>query len=133
MLFLTNGMRIFGITVPDEKRLEIGLTCLYGIGVSTALKILKQVGVNVGKKAKDLTPDEENKIRAIIEGMKIEGNLKREISGNIKRLKDVKAYRGIRHAKKLPVRGQRTKTKSRTVRGNVRKTMSSGKRKESKT
>lgn len=126
-------MRILGITVPDQKRLEIGLTCLYGIGISAARKILKQVGLDAGKKAKDLTPDEENKIRAIIEGMKIEGNLKREIAGNIKRLKDIKAYRGVRHAKRLPVRGQRTKTNSRTVRGNVRKTMASGRRKESKT
>jgi len=126
-------MRILGITVPNEKRLEIGLTCLYGIGISTARKILKQVSIDVGKKAKDLTPDEENKIRTIIEGMKIEGNLKREIAGNIKRLKDIKAYRGVRHMKRLPVRGQRTKTNSRTVRGNVRKTMASGRRKESKT
>ena len=126
-------MRILGITVPDGKRLEIGLTCLFGIGVSTARKILKQVDIDVGKKAKDLTPEEENKIRTIIEKMKIEGNLKREISGNIKRLKDIKTYRGIRHMKKLPVRGQRTKTNSRTVRGNVRKTMASGKRKESNT
>jgi len=126
-------MRILGITVPDQKRLEIGLTCLFGIGIPTARKILKQVGLDVGKKAKDLTPDEENKIRAIIEGMKIEGNLKREIAGNIKRLKDIKTYRGVRHMKRLPVRGQRTKTNSRTVRGNVRKTMASGRRKESKT
>jgi small subunit ribosomal protein S13 len=126
-------MRILGITVPDEKRLEIGLTVLYGIGIPTARKILKQVNIDVGKKAKTLTPDEENKIRTIIEGMKIEGNLKREISGNIKRLKDIKTYRGIRHIKRLPVRGQRTKSNSRTVRGNVRKTMASGKRKESKT
>ena len=126
-------MRILGITVPDQKRLEIGLTCLFGIGIPTARKILKQVSIDVGKKAKDLTSDEENKIRAIIEGMKIEGNLKREIAGNIKRLKDIKTYRGVRHMKRLPVRGQRTKTNSRTVRGNVRKTMASGKRKESKT
>ena len=126
-------MRILGITVPDEKRLEIGLTCLYGIGIPTARKILKQVSIDAGKKAKNLTPEEENKIRAIIEGMKIEGNLKREISGNIKRLKDIKTYKGIRHTKRLPVRGQRTKTNSRTVRGNVRKTMASGRRKESKT
>jgi len=126
-------MRILGITVPDQKRLEIGLTCLFGIGIPTARKILKQVGLDAGKKAKDLTPDEENKIRAIIEGMKIEGNLKREIAGNIKRLKDIKTYRGVRHMKRLPVRGQRTKTNSRTVRGNVRKTMASGRRKESKT
>lgn len=126
-------MRILGITVPNEKRLEIGLTCLYGIGIPAARKILTQVGIDHGTKAKDLTPDEENKIRAIVEGMTIEGNLKREISANIKRLKDIKTHRGIRHMKRLPVRGQRTKTNSRTVRGNVRKTMASGKRKESKT
>ena len=126
-------MRILGITVPDEKRLEIGLTCLYGIGISAARKILKEVNIDYGVKSKNLTPEEENKIRAIIESMKIEGNLKREISANIKRLKDIKAFRGVRHMKRLPVRGQRTKTNSRTVRGNVRKTMTSGRRKESKT
>jgi small subunit ribosomal protein S13 len=126
-------MRILGITVPNEKRLEIGLTCLYGIGVSSARKILDQVGINRGKKAKDLTLEEENSIRAIVEKIPIEGNLKREVSANIKRLKDIKTYRGVRHMKRLPVRGQRTKTNSRTVRGNVRKTMASGKRKESKT
>ena len=126
-------MRILGITVPNEKRLEIGLTVLYGIGIPKARKILDQVGIDRGKKAKDLTLDEENKIRVVIESTLIEGNLKREISANIKRLKDIKSYRGIRHMKRLPVRGQRTKTNSRTVRGNVRKTMASGKRKESKT
>lgn len=126
-------MRILGITIPDEKRLEFGLTVLYGIGLSTARKILAQVKIDAGRHSKDLTPDEENKIRAVIESMTIEGNLKREISANIKRLKDVKSYRGSRHAKRLPVRGQRTKTNSRTVRGNVRRTMASGKRKESKT
>lgn len=126
-------MRIFGITVPNEKRLEIGLTVLYGIGISKARKILDQVGIAHSTKAKDLTEDDENKIRTIVEGITIEGNLKREISGNIKRLKDIKSYRGIRHIKRLPVRGQRTKTNSRTIRGNVRKTMASGKRKESKT
>ena len=126
-------MRILGITVPNEKRLEIGLTCLYGIGVSKARKILDQVGIDRGKKAKDLTLDEENKIRAIVEKIPIEGNLKREVAANIKRLKDIKTYRGVRHMKRLPVRGQRTKTNSRTVRGNVRHTMASGKRKETKT
>ncbi len=126
-------MRILGITVPNEKRLEIGLTCLYGIGISSARKILDKVGIDYGKKAKDLTPEEENKIRLIVEKIPIEGNLKREIAANIKRLKDIKSYRGVRHMKRLPVRGQRTKTNSRTVRGNVRKTMASGKRKESKT
>lgn len=126
-------MRILGITIPDEKRLEFGLTVLYGIGLSTSRKILKQVNIDAGSKAKDLTPEQENKIRGVIESMTIEGNLKREVSANIKRLKDVKSYRGSRHTKRLPVRGQRTKTNSRTVRGNVRRTMASGKRKESKT
>jgi small subunit ribosomal protein S13 len=126
-------MRILGITVPNEKRLEIGLTCLYGIGVSKSRDILDQVGIDRGKHAKDLSLDEENQIRVIVEKISIEGNLKREIGANIKRLKDIKSYRGIRHIKRLPVRGQRTKTNSRTVRGNVRKTMASGKRKETKT
>jgi small subunit ribosomal protein S13 len=126
-------MRILGITVPNEKRLEIGLTCFYGIGIPKAREILDTVGIDHGKKAADLSTDEENKIRSIIEGMTIEGNLKREVAANIKRLKDIKSFRGIRHMKRLPVRGQRTKTNSRTVRGNVRKTMASGKRKESKT
>lgn len=126
-------MRILGITVPNEKRLEIGLTCVYGIGISSARKILDQVSIERGKKAKDLTLDEENSIRSVVEKILIEGNLKREISANIKRLKDIKSYRGVRHMKRLPVRGQRTKTNSRTIRGNVRKTMASGKRKESKT
>ncbi|MEK7081058.1 MAG: 30S ribosomal protein S13 [Patescibacteria group bacterium] len=126
-------MRILGITVPNEKRLEFSLTCLFGVGVSSARKILDQVGIDRGKKAKDLTLDEENKIRLVVEKVLIEGNLKREIAANIKRLKDIKSYRGIRHIKRLPVRGQRTKTNSRTIRGNVRKTMASGKRKESKT
>jgi small subunit ribosomal protein S13 len=126
-------MRILGITVPNEKRLEIGLTCLYGIGIPAARKILDQVNIDRGKKAKDLTLDEENTIRGVVEKILIEGNLRREVAANIKRLKDIKSYRGIRHMKRLPVRGQRTKTNSRTVRGNVRKTMASGKRKESKT
>ena len=126
-------MRILGITIPDEKRLEIGLTAIYGIGRSSAQNILRKAGIDYGKKSKDLSPDEENSIRAIVEKILIEGNLKREIAANIKRLKDIKSYRGVRHLKRLPVRGQRTKTNSRTVRGNVRKTMTSGRRKESKT
>ncbi|HSE56916.1 MAG TPA: 30S ribosomal protein S13 [Candidatus Paceibacterota bacterium] len=126
-------MRILGITIPNEQRLEFGLTVLYGIGQSTARKILARTNVDPGKKPGDLTIDEENTVRKAVEEMKIEGNLKREVSANIKRLKDVKAYRGVRHQRRLPVRGQRTKTNSRTIRGNVRQTMGSGRRKESKT
>ena len=121
-------MRIGGITIPEKKRLEIGLTIFYGIGRPRARKILDEARVDVGKKPKDLTPPEENEIRRIVEGYKIEGELKREIATNIKRLKDIKSYRGTRHQKGLPVRGQRTKTNSRTRRGNVRKTMGTGRR-----
>mgnify|MGYP003508578758 FL=1 len=126
-------MRISGITIPNEKKLAIGLTAVYGVGRSTVQKILASAKVDGNKKPADLSVDDENKIRALIEGMKVEGILKREISANIKRLKDIKSYRGSRHTKKLPTRGQRTKTNSRTIRGNVRKTMASGRRKESKT
>jgi small subunit ribosomal protein S13 len=126
-------MRILGITLPENKRMEIGLTVVYGIGRSRALHILKSVKVDPSTKPKDLTVDQENAIRKLIEGFKIEGDLKREVGANIKRLKDIKTYRGMRHARHLPARGQRTKTNSRTVRGNVRKTMGSGRRKEEKT
>ena len=126
-------MRILGITIPNEKRLDIGLTTLYGIGRATAVKVLADAGVDAGIKPTELTLDQENTIRKNIEDRTIEGNLKREISANIKRLKDIKAYRGVRHTRRLPVKGQRTKTNSRTVRGNVRNTMGSGRRKESKT
>jgi small subunit ribosomal protein S13 len=119
-------MRLLGITLPDEKRLEIALTVLYGIGRERAHKILDKSGIDYGKKPKDLSQEEEGKIREVVETLKLEGDLKREISGNIKRLKDIQSYRGSRHAKRLPARGQRSKTNSRTVRGNVRKTMGSG-------
>ncbi|MDD5318448.1 MAG: 30S ribosomal protein S13 [Candidatus Pacebacteria bacterium] len=125
-------MRILGITLPDEKRLEIALTALFGIGRSRAQMILKEAAIDFGRKAKELSVDEENKIRAIVEGYKIEADLKREVSSNIKRLKDIKSYRGSRHAKRLPARGQRTKTNARTHKG-VKKTMGTGRRKESKT
>lgn len=126
-------MRILGITIPNNKRLDIGLTALYGIGLSRSKKILKEAGVDASVKGDTLTVDQENAIRKVIESMTIEGALKREIAANVKRLKDIKSHRGVRHMKKLPVYGQRTKTNSRTVRGNVRKTMASGRRKESKT
>lgn len=119
-------MRIGGITIPDNKRVEMGLTILFGVGRSRAHKILDEAKVDYAKKSKDLTTDEENAIRKVVEKYNTEGNLKREISNNIKRLKDIGSYRGSRHAKRLPTRGQRTKTNSRTVRGNVRKTMGSG-------
>lgn len=125
-------MRISGITLPN-KQVRYSLTALYGIGISRASMICEQAKVDPVKKADDLTADEENKLRAIIETFKLEGDLKREVAGNIKRLKDIGANRGYRHSKKLPVRGQRTKTNSRTVRGNVRKTMGSGRRKVEKT
>ncbi len=126
-------MRISGITIPDNKRLEIGLTAIYGIGRARSLSILREAKVDSGKKAKDVSAAEENSIRAIVETFKTEGDLKRAVSQNVKRLKDIKSYRGSRHAKRLPARGQRTKTNSRTIRGNVRRTMSSGRRKVEKT
>lgn len=126
-------MRFLGINIPEERRIEIGLTSIYGIGRPRAHEILEEAKVDFGKRPKDITADEEARIRKIIEGLRLEGELKREISMNIKRLKDIRANRGLRHMKHLPVRGQRTKTNSRTVRGNIRKTMGSGKRKVEKT
>ena len=121
-------MRILGITLPENKRIEIALTALYGIGRSRAQSILKQAQVEFKVTAKELTVDQENAIRKIVESLKIEGDLRRDTGANIKRLKDIKAYRGIRHMRSLPSRGQRTKTNSRTRRGNVRKTMGSGRK-----
>jgi small subunit ribosomal protein S13 len=126
-------MRILGITIPNNKHLYIGLTCLYGIGISRAKKILTEANIDPNIKSDSLTEDQENTIRKIIENLSVAGSLKREIASNIKRIKDIKSYRGIRHIRRLPVNGQRTKTNSRTVRGNVRKTMGSGKRKAEKT
>ncbi|OHA87875.1 MAG: 30S ribosomal protein S13 [Candidatus Zambryskibacteria bacterium RIFCSPLOWO2_01_FULL_39_39] len=121
-------MRILGITIPDKKRLEISLTVLFGVGRSRAQQILDKAKIDWGTKAEGLSGEQENQIKKIIEGLKIEGDLKREVSGNIKRLKDIKCYRGVRHSRTLPVRGQRTKTNSRTRRGNTRKTMGTGRR-----
>jgi len=126
-------MRIAGITIPDEKHLSIALTSVYGIGPTRAGQVLAEAKVSPTSKVKDLSPDEEQAIRNLIEAFTIEGDLRRDVAGNIKRLKDIKAYRGTRHLKGLPARGQRTKTNSRTVRGNVRRTMGSGKRKLEKT
>lgn len=125
-------MRISGITIPDAKHLEYSLTAVYGIGHSRAISILKELKIDTNKKVTDLTTEEENAIREKVESFTIEGELKREVSGNIKRLKDIQAYRGTRHAKRLPARGQRTKTNARTLKG-VKKTMGSGRRKLEKT
>lgn len=122
-------MRISGIEIPKQKRIEVALCYLYGVGPTLSKKILTKAGINFDTRTKDLTPAEEDKLRLIVEKeYKTEGDLRREIQANIKRLKDIKAYRGIRHMRHLPVRGQRTKTNSRTVRGNVRKTAASGKK-----
>jgi small subunit ribosomal protein S13 len=126
-------MRIAGITLPENKRMEIALTAVYGVGRPTAKKILTKAGIDHGTKSKDLTEKNEADIRAHIDTMKIEGDLSRDVDQNIKRLKDIKCYVGVRHMRHLPVRGQRTKTNSRTVRGNVRRTMGSGRRKAEKT
>ncbi len=125
-------MRVLGVTIPDEKRLEIGLTVVYGIGRSRAQNILLEAGVDWGKRAKEITEEEEIKIRTAVENFAVEGDLKREVANNIRRLKDIQSYKGSRHSRGLPARGQRTKTNSRTRRGNVRKTMGSGKTKVDK-
>jgi small subunit ribosomal protein S13 len=121
-------MRILGITLPDEKRIDIALTALYGVGRSRAKTILADAKVSPDKKAKEVTAEEENSIKKVMETFKFEGDLKREVAGNIKRLKDIKAYRGVRHQRSLPVNVQRTKTNSRTRRGNTRKTMGTGRK-----
>jgi small subunit ribosomal protein S13 len=125
-------MRISGITIPDAKHLEYSLTSVFGIGHSRALSILKELKIDPVKTAKDLSTGEENAIREKVESFKIEGELKREVAANIKRLKDIQSYRGSRHTKRLPARGQRTKTNARTLKG-VKKTMGSGRRKLEKT
>ena len=123
------AVRIAGTTLPNEKRVEIGLTYILGIGRSLSNKILKKAKVNPDIRVKDLSEDQANELRTIIEKQHtVEGELRREVSSNIKRLKEIKSYRGTRHSKNLPARGQRTKTNSRTVRGNIRKTMGSGRK-----
>ena len=122
-------MRIAGITLPENKRIDIALTAIYGIGRNRAHTILETAKIDFSTKANQLTADQENKIRREVEVLRIEGDLKREVAGNIKRLKDIKSYRGDRHQRGLPSKGQRTKSNSRTRRGNVRKTMGSGRKK----
>lgn len=122
-------VRIAGVNLPNEKRVEIGLTYVFGIGKTLSTKILKEHNINPDTRVKNLTEDEVSKIRTEIEKKyRVEGDLKREKLSNIKRLKEINSYRGSRHAKGLPVRGQRTKKNSRTVRGNKRSTVGSGRK-----
>jgi len=126
--------RIAGVTLPANKRIEIAVTYIFGIGTSVSHKVLTASKINFDTRTKDLTEEEVNRLREYIEkNYKTEGELRREVMSNVKRLKEIGSYRGARHSKGLPARGQRTKTNSRTVRGNVRKTMGSGKRKLEKT
>jgi len=121
--------RIAGVTLPNEKRVEIGITYIYGIGRTTANKILAEAKIDPNVRVKNLTEEETNRLREVIEkNHKVEGELRREVLMNIKRLKEIDSYRGLRHSRNLPVRGQRTKTNTRTVRGNVRRTTGSGRK-----
>jgi len=109
--------RIAGIDLPRDKRVEIGLTYIFGIGLPTSKEILRKTGVNPDMRVKDLTSEDEHRLREAIEQLKVEGDLRREIASNIKRLTDIGCYRGLRHRRGLPVRGQRTKTNARTRKG----------------
>ncbi|MEX1997063.1 MAG: 30S ribosomal protein S13 [Candidatus Andersenbacteria bacterium] len=122
-------IRISGVNLPDQKRIVVALTSIYGIGRSLSPKILQKLRIDENTKTRELTSQEEQALRDYIEkNLKVEGELKREVVMHIKHYKDINSYRGLRHAKNLPVRGQRTKTNSRTVRGNVRRTAGSGRR-----
>ena len=121
--------RIAGVNLPKNKRIEVGLTYLYGIGLPLSQKILGATNIDGNTRSEDLTDDQVARLKDYIEkNYRVEGDLRREVMMHVKRLKDIGAYRGMRHAKKLPVRGQRTRTNTRTVRGNVRKTMGSGRK-----
>lgn len=121
--------RVAGINIPENKQIKIALTYIYGIGPSLAGKILKELAISPGKKASELTTQEVSQLKESIEkNYKVEGELRRIIMMNIKRLKDVGSWRGMRHMRGLPVRGQRTRTNTRTIRGNVRKTVGSGRK-----
>lgn len=109
--------RIAGVDLPENKRLDIGLTYIFGIGRSNVISVIKTAGVDASKRVKDLTEDEVNKLQKAVEGIKIEGDLQREIEQNIKRLEEIGAYRGLRHRRGLPTRGQRTRSNARTRRG----------------
>ncbi len=121
--------RILGVNIPDNKQIGIALGYIYGIGRSSAAKVLAQAGINPVVKAKELTPEQMKLLEEIIKKeYRAEGDLRRDVMMNIKRLKDIACWRGMRHSRNLPVRGQRTKTNTRTVRGNVRKTVGSGRK-----
>jgi small subunit ribosomal protein S13 len=123
-------IRIAGVNLPDEKRIEVSLTYIYGVGLSTSRKILTSLNMSPDTRAKDLSPEDANKLREAIEKKyRVEGELRHQVKMNIKRLKEVGCYRGTRHQRGLPTRGQRTKTNTRTIRGNVRRTMGSGRKK----
>lgn len=124
------AVRIAGVNIPNDKRAEIALTYIFGIGLTRSKEILAEAKIDKNIRIKDLKEDEVNALRVVVEkNYVLEGDLRREIQSNIKRLKEINCYRGSRHAKRLPARGQRTKTNSRTVRGNKRVTMGSGKNK----
>jgi small subunit ribosomal protein S13 len=121
--------RIAGVDIPREKRVEVALTYIYGIGLSTSQKILKQTSINPDTRVRDLTDDQVNRLREVIDrSHKVEGDLRREVALNIKRLIEIGSYRGIRHRRNLPVRGQRTKTNARARRG-PKKTVGARKKK----
>ncbi len=121
--------RISGVNIPSDKKIVIALTYIYGVGLSSSKKILETANIDPSIRAKDLTSEQLSKLREVIEkNYKVEGDLKRELINSIRRLKNIDSWRGLRHKKGLPVRGQRTKTNSRTVRGNVRKTVGSGRK-----
>ena len=125
-------IRIAGVSLPENKKIIVSLAYIYGIGQSLAKTIVLSLKINSSKKASELTEEELNRLRDYVEkNYKIEGELRRIIKSNIKRLKEIGSYRGHRHSRGLPVRGQRTKTNSRTRRGNVRRTVGSGRKKSS--
>ncbi|WP_319203643.1 30S ribosomal protein S13 [uncultured Ilyobacter sp.] len=109
--------RIAGVDIPRNKRIEIALTYIYGIGRPTSQKVLKEAGVDFNTRVKDLTEEELNKVRAIIDTVKVEGDLRKDVRLSVKRLMDIRCYRGLRHKMNLPVRGQKSKTNARTVKG----------------
>ncbi len=122
-------VRVVGVNIPDNKKIDVALSYIYGIGRPLAKEIIGKLGLDLNKKAKDLTSVEINKLQEYIDkNLKVEGDLRQIIKLNINLLKEIKAYRGMRHMHRLPARGQRTKTNSRTIRGNTRKTMGSGRR-----